>query len=251
MALRPPHCTGDTAHTPRDSLPTPTAPSTTPPFHAPIREVVDVNGTTALFIGIAVWIAIGVVASVFMGRRGHSPYAWLVLGTILGPLVGPVAVVSVSEERVRQRREVIVGLGAADGNVDVLVWIDGSPESTAALPVVGPLFGRRIGRLTIATGNDSDRAGSITPARTRSPACTHPARRAPRRRVPSVGWGTSQSGVSRSNPWIRNGPAADAVVTVTLASPNSCSRGPRSVSTVWTLEIGAIRRSWLIQPDLV
>ena len=48
-----------------------------------------------------------------------------------------------------------------------------------------------------------------------------------------------------------SGPAADAVVTVTLARPNSCSSGPRSVSTVWIRETGAIRRSWSNQPDCV
>jgi hypothetical protein len=38
------------------------------------------------------------------------------------------------------------------------------------------------------------------------------------------------------------------VVTVTVASPNSCCSGPRSVSTVWIRDIGATRHSWLIQP---
>jgi hypothetical protein len=62
---------------------------------------------------------------------------------------------------------------------------------------------------------------------------------------------TSRCATSRSSPWIRSGPAADAVVTVTLESPKSCSSGPRSESTVWMREIGAIRRSWLNQPDWV
>jgi hypothetical protein len=43
-------------------------------------------------------------------------------------------------------------------------------------------------------------------------------------------------------------PAALAVVTVTRAKPKSCSTGPRSVSTVWMREIGAIRRSTVNQP---
>ena len=44
-------------------------------------------------------------------------------------------------------------------------------------------------------------------------------------------------------PMIFSGPAADAVVTVTEASPSSRSSGPCSKSTVCTRDIGAIRRS--------
>ena len=50
--------------------------------------------------------------------------------------------------------------------------------------------------------------------------------------VTSVSSATRPSAVARSSPWIRSGPAADAVVTVTFASLNSCSNGPRSMSTV-------------------
>jgi len=37
-------------------------------------------------------------------------------------------------------------------------------------------------------------------------------------------------------------------VTVTVARPNMRSIGPRSVSTVCTRDIGAIRRSWVNHP---
>ena len=57
--------------------------------------------------------------------------------------------------------------------------------------------------------------------------------------------------MASSSPLMCSGPAAEAVVTVTLASPNSCSSGPRWESTVWIREIGAIRRSWVSQPDWV
>jgi hypothetical protein len=120
------------------------------------------SATTALFIVLGVWVTIGIVASIFMGRRGHNPFAWLVLGTIFGLLVVPVAIVAVSAERIHQRREIVSGLGAG-GTVDVLVGIDGSPESKAALRVVGRLFGPLIGRLTLATVEDFDSAGSRTP----------------------------------------------------------------------------------------
>src|SRR3954447_26869072 len=79
------------------------------------------------------------------------------------------------------------------------------------------------------------------------------------RHVPSprVAWAalvsssTSRSAVARSSPSLESGPAADAVVTVTSARPKSCSSGPRSLSTVWMREIGAMRDSWYSQPARV
>lgn len=43
-------------------------------------------------------------------------------------------------------------------------------------------------------------------------------------------------------------PLADAVVTVSVARRNACSSGPRTVSTVWTLDMGAMRHSWRRKP---
>jgi nucleotide-binding universal stress UspA family protein len=116
----------------------------------------------SLFIILGVFIAIGVIVSVFMGRRGHNPFAWLMLGCILGPLVIPVAAVAVHEERMRQRWEVVSGTSAG-GAVDVLVGIDGSPEAEAALRAATQLFGPVVGRLTLASVEDFDSAGSRTP----------------------------------------------------------------------------------------
>jgi nucleotide-binding universal stress UspA family protein len=121
------------------------------------------SATAALFIVLVVWVTIGIVASILMGRRGHNPQAWLVLGAILGPLIVPVALVSVADERIRERREVASGSPSPQGMVDVLVGIDGSPESEAAVQTAGRLFGPVIGRLTLATVEDFDSAGSRTP----------------------------------------------------------------------------------------
>jgi hypothetical protein len=46
-------------------------------------------------------------------------------------------------------------------------------------------------------------------------------------------------------------PRADAVVTVTVASLNTCCSGPRRVSTVWMRDIGATRHSCQKNPDRV
>lgn len=40
----------------------------------------------------AVWMGIGVVLAVVMGRRGHSSFGWLVLGAVLGPLAVVLAI---------------------------------------------------------------------------------------------------------------------------------------------------------------
>jgi nucleotide-binding universal stress UspA family protein len=118
--------------------------------------------TALLLIVFMSFVAIGVAASIFMGRRGHNPFAWLLLGAFLGPLVLPVIAVAVHEERIHQRREVVSGTSAG-GAVDVLVGIDGSPEAEAALHAASKLFGPMIGRLTLATVEDFDTAGSRTP----------------------------------------------------------------------------------------
>ncbi len=121
--------------------------------------------TTSLFIVFVAFVTIGVMASIFMGRRGHNPFAWLLLGMVLGPLVIPVIVVGVYEERMRQRREVVHGTGG-EGAVDVLVGIDGSPEAVTALHTAVELFSPIIGRLTLATVEDFDSAGARTPLET-------------------------------------------------------------------------------------
>jgi nucleotide-binding universal stress UspA family protein len=100
-----------------------------------------------------IWVAIGFVLAVVMGRRGHNGFGWLVTGTLLGPF-GIVLAVDASRHTeqlkplpVRDAAPVIAGTGP----VDVLVGADGSPESEAAMVSVVALLGDRLGRLTLAT----------------------------------------------------------------------------------------------------
>ena len=101
----------------------------------------------------ALWIVIGVSASIVMGRRGYNPFAWLLLGATLGPLVIPMAVGTVRATREDPRvlphsfRESVGG----GGTVDLLVGIDGSTHSEGALRAALALFGNRLGRLTLAS----------------------------------------------------------------------------------------------------
>jgi nucleotide-binding universal stress UspA family protein len=108
------------------------------------------------------WVAIGVVAAIVIGRRGHAPFTWLILGTVLGPLVLPLALA-----RDRDAAALPMGSNAGEwvGPVDVLVGIDGSRQSNQAVAAALHLFGDRLGRLTLAAVVDYDAAlgGAVAP----------------------------------------------------------------------------------------
>lgn len=44
-----------------------------------------------VLVVFAGWVSVGPLMSVVMGRRGYSPAAWGILGTLLGPLGLPLA----------------------------------------------------------------------------------------------------------------------------------------------------------------
>lgn len=44
------------------------------------------DGFSLVLVVGAGWLAIGLVLAVVMGRRGHSGFAWLVVGTVMGPI---------------------------------------------------------------------------------------------------------------------------------------------------------------------
>lgn len=125
----------------------------------------SVTSTQILAIAAAAWALIGVTASIVMGRRGHNSFTWLLLGAVLGPLAVPLGVRAVRDERrdprvkARPLREGAPG----SGTVDVLVGIDGSVQSAAALRAGLDLFSERIGRLTLASVIDYDSAISGRP----------------------------------------------------------------------------------------
>lgn len=114
--------------------------------------------TVGLLVLVA-WAGIGLITSLVMGRRGHAPFSWAVLGVVFGPMAIPLAVSSIRREREATPRQVDTGI-AGPGPVDVLVGVDGSPEASAALRTVVGLLGERLGRLTIAAVLDFDTAES-------------------------------------------------------------------------------------------
>jgi nucleotide-binding universal stress UspA family protein len=117
-------------------------------------EVSFMSESLGFFMAVAAgWLAIGLVLSIVMGRRGHDSFGWLVLGTLLGPLAVVMAVdAGRNDERLQPAS--VAGRAAATaggGPVDVLVGSDGSPESAAAMNAAVDLLGDRLGRLTVAT----------------------------------------------------------------------------------------------------
>jgi hypothetical protein len=101
-----------------------------------------------------------------MGRLGHSPFAWGLLGLVLGPIALLLALVEVRNERPWWTRLVASG-DPGSGPVDVLVGIDGSPESTAATSAALELFGDRVGRLTLVAVTEVDDSVAGREARSR------------------------------------------------------------------------------------
>jgi hypothetical protein len=80
------------------------------------------SATTALGALAAVWVGVALLLALVMGRHGHDPFAWWLLGTLLGPLALPLAV---SAQRRRGGRVWLVRAGRPGrGPVDVLVGLD-------------------------------------------------------------------------------------------------------------------------------
>ncbi len=122
-----------------------------------------------LLLGVAlVWVALGFVLAVVMGRRGHDPFAWLVIGALLGPLAIALAVDASRHGEKGRPRVLTLMFSRGGGPVDVLAGVDGSPEGRAALGAVIDLLGARMGRLTLATvvpyggGADNEHKAQVT-----------------------------------------------------------------------------------------
>ena len=100
------------------------------------------SATTAMFTLAGIWIGIGLLLALVMGRHGHDPFAWWLLGTLLGPLALPLALSAewCQAERAQQLRIGVPGRGP----VDVLVGLDGAPQAGAALLTVLNLLGPQL-----------------------------------------------------------------------------------------------------------
>ena len=110
--------------------------------------------TVFLSLLMATFGCIGLVLAIVMGRLGHSPFAWGVLGLLLGPIALLLALVAARDER--SSSWLVAGGIPGSGPVDVLVGIDGSPESAAATAAALDQLGGRVGRLTLVAVAEID-----------------------------------------------------------------------------------------------
>jgi hypothetical protein len=117
-------------------------------------------------LGMA-WGLMGVSTALVLGRRGHHPIMWLVLASVLGPLVLPLAVSAPRQDRPGLGRQPSVRQ-PGPGGVDVLVRIDGSEAAVDALRSVIGILGDRLGRLTLAAVVDYDVAMGLAEGRDRA-----------------------------------------------------------------------------------
>jgi nucleotide-binding universal stress UspA family protein len=117
------------------------------------------NTESAMLLTFLAWVSFGPVLAVVMGRRGHSPWTWGLLGIFLGPLAVPSAIDAHRRRRqaILAARSVAAGPGRP-GPLSVLVGIDGSDEARVALSRALDLLGDRIGRLSLVTVIDYDTA---------------------------------------------------------------------------------------------
>ena len=113
------------------------------------------SSTAFLALLMVTFACIGFVLAIVMGRLGHSPFAWGLLGLALGPIALLLALVEVRNECPWWTRLVASG-DPGSGPVDVLIGIDGSPESAAATTAVLELLGDRVGRLTLVAVTEVD-----------------------------------------------------------------------------------------------
>jgi nucleotide-binding universal stress UspA family protein len=124
------------------------------------------SATAALLILVVTWIAIGVITAIVMGRRGHRPYSWALLGAVLGPLIVPLMISAARREEgaaptlARSTSSSTTRSATSSGVLDILVGVDGSEDATGALVTAIALFGPHIGRLTVANVLDYD--GGLT-----------------------------------------------------------------------------------------
>jgi len=119
---------------------------------------------------VSTWILGGLVVALWMRRSGHSLYIWLGIGILCGPFSALIAL-----DRIRHlpRPTPLPIATAHDDLLDVVVGIDGSPESVLAARTAVALLSDRITSLTLATVLDYDSSGIYTGAERQSAAYEH------------------------------------------------------------------------------
>lgn len=120
------------------------------------------------FIAMA-WVGTGLVVAFVMRRRGHDFYVWLALGTVLGPLVVPLAIERARFHGAVESESAAIPTPPHRG-FDILAGVDGSDESIDAIRSALDLFGDAVTSVTIATVLDYDSESAAAGAEPREKA---------------------------------------------------------------------------------
>ncbi len=117
----------------------------------------DAAVVTTVLIVVAAWSACGLVGALLLRRQGHNLLAHLTLGIGFGPLV---ALFFLDSRRNVQRVVSVIDPGGppADGWLDVLVGLDGSPGSVSSARAALELLDGSIRRLRLASVLDVETA---------------------------------------------------------------------------------------------
>lgn len=99
------------------------------------------------------WASTGLIAAYVLHRRGHEFRTLAVLGGVFGPLFIGLAIRLVRNTETTEPIVLSAG-GEPTGAVDVVVALDGSTASPAALRSALQMFGARLGRIALARAID-------------------------------------------------------------------------------------------------
>jgi nucleotide-binding universal stress UspA family protein len=109
------------------------------------------------------WVLVGLAAAIVMIRRGHDAPIWLVLGLAAGPFAIALAGLAVFLEREELAEAAVVPGESLEGDVRVLVCIDGSEAADHAAVTTVLLLGARLQTVTLLTVLDYDTALDVAP----------------------------------------------------------------------------------------
>lgn len=116
--------------------------------------------TVLIIAWVGVNVLFGALCAYAASRWGRDPFAWLFLGSALGPLAFLV-LVSAHWDDLRRPRPALVGPGSRTGlqaGPRILIPVDGSPPGARAVQYVIDYFGHRLDEVSIVSVLPIERA---------------------------------------------------------------------------------------------